>query len=110
MVALVEAARRAHTLVAVSALTVVETAHGRTDLARLEWILSRLTVAGVETSDAMTAVRLLRDAGGLHGHTHAIDALVAALALRLGGKPTVVTSDPSDWTRLVGDRVIIAAI
>jgi len=110
IVAMMEAARRAGCPVVVSALTVVEAVEGRTDTRRLEWVLSRLHLREVDPADAMTAIRLLRDAGDLHGHTHAIDALVAALALRLGQSPVVVTSDPTDWHRLVGNRVRLATV
>ena len=110
MVALVAAARQAGAVIVVSALTIVEAVHDRTDMRRLQWVLSGLTVEGVEPGDAMVAVQLLRDAGGLHGHTHAIDALVAALALRMPGRPVVMASDPKDWTRLVGDRVSITVV
>jgi len=99
------AARRAQTPVVVSPVTIVEAVHRRTDRARLDWLLSRMTVEQVTEQDARTAVRLLHDAGKLHGHTHAIDGLVAALALRLPPPVVVVTSDPDDWHRLVGDQV-----
>lgn len=51
----------------------------------------------------MTAVALLRDAGGLHGHKYAIDAL----ALRAPGPVVVLTSGRDDWSKLCGGRVII---
>lgn len=85
-------------------MTIVEAVHRRTDRNRLNWLLSRTVVEPVTAPDARTAVRLLQEAGDLHGPAHAIDALVAASALRLPG-PVVVTSDPDDWRRLVGDRV-----
>ncbi|MEU6483303.1 PIN domain-containing protein [Streptomyces sp. NPDC046887] len=107
MAARVEASRRAGVPVLVSALTVVEAAHSRTDLARLRWVLSRLSVEPVTPEDSSTAVRLLRDAGGLHGHKYAIDALVAALALRSRGPVLVLTSDRDDWSKLCGERVIV---
>ena len=97
--------RRAGVPVLVSVLTVVEAVHGKTDVARLNWILSRLQVEPVSQADSMTAVRLLLDAGGLHGHKYAIDALVAALALRSPAPVLVLTSDRDDWSTLCGDRV-----
>jgi predicted nucleic acid-binding protein len=105
LVAFLLAARRAETPVVVSPATIVEATHRRTDRGRLDWLLSRLVVEPITEHDARTAVRLLHEAGGLHGHAHAIDALVAALALRLPGPVVVVTSDPDDWNRLVGDQV-----
>ncbi|KOG66302.1 DNA-binding protein [Streptomyces griseoflavus] len=107
MTARIEASRRAGVPVLVSALTVVEAVHGKTDLARLKWLLSRLRVEPVSQDDAMNAVQLLRDAGGLHGHKYAIDATVAAMALRCPGPVVVLTSDRDDWAKLCGDRVII---
>lgn len=106
-VARIEAARRQRVLVTVSALTIVEAVHGRTDTARLAWLLSRLQVEDVRQDDSMRAVELLRDAGGPHGHKYAIDALVAAMALRSPGPVLVLTSDRDDWTRLCGDRVVV---
>ncbi|MEV5599251.1 PIN domain-containing protein [Streptomyces sp. NPDC052496] len=107
MTARIEASRRAGVPVLVSALTVVEAAHGKTDLARLKWVLSRLRVEPVSQDDAMDAVQLLRDAGGLHGHKYAIDALVAAMAVRCTAPVVVLTSDRDDWSKLCGDRVTI---
>ncbi|MFF3552859.1 type II toxin-antitoxin system VapC family toxin [Streptomyces tsukubensis] len=107
MVARMEASRQAGVTVLVSALTVVEAAYGKTDLAKLNWFLSRLRVEPVSTEDALAAVKLLRDAGGLHGHKYAIDALVAALALRSAPPVVVLTSDRDDWSKLCGERVIV---
>lgn len=45
-------------------------------------MLSRLQVHDVTQADSLTAVQLLSDADGLHGHKYATDALVAAMALR----------------------------
>ncbi|MFE4592649.1 PIN domain-containing protein [Streptomyces laurentii] len=110
MAARIEASRQAGVPVLVSALTIVEAVHGKTDLARLKWLLSRLRVEPVNQEDSLTAVALLRDAGGLHGHKYAIDALVAALALRAPAPVIVLTSDRDDWSRLCGNRVIIREV
>ncbi|WP_406312058.1 PIN domain-containing protein [Streptosporangium sp. NBC_01639] len=107
MITRIEAARRVGVPVLVSALTVVEAAYGKTDTARLRWVLSRLQVQNVTPADSLTAVRLLSDAGGLHGHKYAIDALVAAMALRSPAPVLVLTSDRDDWSKLCGDRVQI---
>ncbi|MEU9204398.1 PIN domain-containing protein [Streptomyces sp. NPDC048332] len=107
MAARIEASRQAGIPVHVSALTIVEAVHGETDLSRLKWVLSRLRVEPVSQEDSLTAVALLQDAGGLHGHTYAIDALVAALSLRLPAPVIVLTSDRDDWSKLCGKRVII---
>lgn len=107
MVTRIEAARRVGVPVHVSALTVLEAVYGKTDTARLRWILSRLQVQDVTQADSLTAVQLLGDAGGLHGHKYAIDALVAAMALRSPAPVLVLTSDRDDWSQLCGDRVQI---
>lgn len=107
MAACIEASRQAGVPVLVSALTLVEAVHGKTDLARLKWVFSRLRVEPVSQEDSLTAVELLQEAGGLHGHKYAIDALVTALALRLPAPVIVLTSDRDDWSKLCGKRVII---
>ncbi|SBT94216.1 hypothetical protein GA0115233_10823 [Streptomyces sp. DI166] len=107
MVTRLEAARRVGVPVLVSALTVVEAVYGKTDTARLRWVLSRLQVQDVTQADSLTAVQLLSDAGGLHGHKYGIDALVAAMALRSPPPVLVLTSDRDDWSKLCGDRVQI---
>ncbi|MBP0935981.1 PIN domain-containing protein [Streptomyces sp. KCTC 0041BP] len=110
MAARIEASRQVGVPVLVSALTIVEAAQGKTDLARWKWVLSRLRVESVSQEDSLTAVALLRDAGGLHGHKYAIDALVAALALRAPAPVIVLTSDRDDWSKLCGARVIIREV
>ncbi|MEV7502776.1 PIN domain-containing protein [Streptomyces sp. NPDC093018] len=110
MAARIEASRQVGVPVVVSALTIVEAVHGKTDLARLKWVLSRLRVEPVSQEDSLTAVELLQDAGGLHGHKYAIDALVAALALRVPAPVIVLTSDRDDWLKLCGKRVIIKEV
>ncbi|MGW4302921.1 type II toxin-antitoxin system VapC family toxin [Streptomyces sp. NPDC004646] len=110
MAARIEASRQAGVPVLVSVLTIVEAVHGKTDLARLKWVLSRLRVEPVSQEDSLTAVELLQDAGGLHGHKYAIDALVAALALRVPAPVIVLTSDRDDWSKLCGNRVIIKEV
>ncbi|MFI0570557.1 PIN domain-containing protein [Streptomyces tendae] len=107
MAARIEASRQAGVPVLVSALTIVEAVQGKTHFARLKWVLSRLQVEPVSQEDSLTAVALLRDAGGLHGHKYAIDALVAALALRAPDPVIVLTSDRDDWSKLCGKRVVI---
>jgi predicted nucleic acid-binding protein len=107
MITRIEAARRVGVPVLVSALTVVEAGYGKTDTARLRWLLSRLQVQDATQADSLTAVQLLSDAGGLHGHKYAIDALVAAMTLRSPAPVLVLTSDHDDWTKLCGDRVQI---
>ncbi|MFD5553722.1 PIN domain-containing protein [Streptomyces sp. NPDC127068] len=110
MAARIEASRQVGVTVLVSVLTIVEAVHGKTDLPRLKWVLSRLRVEPVSREDSLTAVELLQDAGGLHGHKYAIDALVAALALRVPAPVIVLTSDRDDWSKLCGSHVVIREV
>lgn len=110
MAARIEASRQVGVPVLVSALTIVEAVQEKTDLARLKWVLSRLRVESVSQEDSLTAVALLGDAGGLHGHKYAIDALVAALALRVPAPVIVLTSDRDYWSKLCGGRVIVREV
>ncbi|MGW3388105.1 type II toxin-antitoxin system VapC family toxin [Streptomyces cinereoruber] len=110
MAARVEASRQAGVPVLVSALTIAEAVHGKTDLARLRWVLSRLRVEPVSQVDSLPAAKLLQDAGGLHGYKHAIDALVAALALRVPAPVIALTPDHDEWLQLCGSRVVVREV
>src|SRR5437879_5553539 len=78
--------------VVVSAITPVEAQDVRVNADRLRWFLSRLRVEPVSEETSMTAIDLLRVAR-LHGHKYAIDAIVAATALRAVKPVIVLTSD-----------------
>jgi predicted nucleic acid-binding protein len=91
-------------LPAMSANTIVEVMHGRTNLRRLDWLLSRVKIEPVTEQSAKAAARLLKDTG-LHGHKYAIDATVAEMALRQPGPVVMLTSDIDDMARLCGERV-----
>ncbi|MDQ1036461.1 hypothetical protein QFZ75_002877 [Streptomyces sp. V3I8] len=69
MAARFEASRQVGVPVLVSALTIVEAAHGKTDLVCLKWVLSQLRVEPVNQEGSLSAVTLLRDAGGSMGTT-----------------------------------------
>jgi predicted nucleic acid-binding protein len=83
-----------------SAATVAEVAHPRLNRPALEWTLSRV-VEPVTEPIARRATAILAEAG-LHGHRHAIDAMLSATALATPGPVTVLTSDPQDITTLCG--------
>lgn len=70
------------------------------------WALSRIHVEPVTEDVANQAIALLREAG-LHGHKYAIDAALAAVALRQTGPVTVFTSDEDDIRKLCGARVAV---
>src|SRR5437773_736917 len=74
-----------------SAATVVEVPHPRLSRPALEWTLSRVVVEPVTEPIARRATAILAEAG-LHGHRHAIDAMLSATALAVAGPVTVLTS------------------
>ncbi|MCO6696855.1 DNA-binding protein [Streptomyces albidoflavus] len=92
-----------------SAATLVEVVHPRTNRPALEWTLSRLVVEPVTEPIARHAAALLADAG-LHGHKHAIDAMLSATALAAPGPATVLTSDPEDLTALCRGRLTVIKV
>jgi|SRR5579872_3307118 predicted nucleic acid-binding protein len=104
------AARKNDNRVAVSTMTIVEASHRRVDPNHLSWVLSRLKVMPVTEEIARHATDLLQSAGDLHGHKYAIDAVVAATALRAEGPVGILTSDPEDMALLCGSRVKIVKI
>ncbi|MGW4246192.1 DNA-binding protein [Nocardia sp. NPDC004722] len=106
IVALIAEARRRRMEVVISALTVIEATHRKTDMARLSWLLSILRVQPVDESGARAASRLLLE-HGLHGHKYAIDAAVAEMAMRQPQPVVLMTSDPEDMLALCGDAVRI---
>jgi hypothetical protein len=80
VVVLVAEARKRGMEVVISALTIIEAAHRRTDKARLAWVLSGTRIVPVGDEEAKAASVLVTNAG-LHGHKYAIDAAVAEMAL-----------------------------
>ncbi len=89
--------------------TIVEVMHARVNTARLDWVLSQVTVEAVTEQTARAAAGLLKEAG-LHGHTYAIDVTVAELALRRPGPVAMLTSDVDDMAKLCGSRVRLIAL
>ena len=92
-----------------SAATVVEAAHPRLSPPALEWTLSRVVVEPVTEPIARRATAILARAG-LHGHRHAIDAMLSATALAARGPVTVLTSDPGDIAALCGGNVTVIKV
>lgn len=95
--------------VVTSAMTVIEASHGKTDARRLEWLLSHVRVEPVTEASARAASRRLIQAG-VHGHSHAIDAVVAELASRQRQPVAVLTSDPDDLGRLCDPHVRVVRV
>ena len=92
-----------------SAATVVEVAHPRLSRPALEWTLSRVVVEPVTEPIARRATAILAEVG-LHGHRHAIDAVLSATALAAAGPVTVLTSDPEDIATLCGRNVTVIKV
>lgn len=106
---LLEQAERDGVDVAMSAATIVEVSYGGVDMARLNWLLSRIRVEAVSKESARRSAQLLKVAG-LHGHKYAIDAMVADVTLRLPGPVAVLTSDVDDMVKLCGQRVRVIGL
>lgn len=102
-------ARADDSRVITSAATLVEVIHPRINRAALEWRLSQVTIEPVKEHTARDATRLLAEAG-LHGHRHAIDAMLCATALASPGPVTILTSDPDDLRKLCGDKATVIKI
>ena len=92
-----------------SAATVVEVTHPRLSRPALEWTLSRVVVEPVTEPIARRATAILAEAG-LHGHRHAIDAMLSATALAAPGPVTVLTPDPEDIATLCGRNVTVIRV
>ncbi|MCT2586159.1 PIN domain-containing protein [Actinophytocola gossypii] len=92
-----------------SAATLVEVVHPRIDRPGFDWVMSRVTVEAVTRDIARHAGTLLERAG-LHGHRHAIDAMLAATAMSLPGPTTILTADPDDLAALCGGAVAVVKV
>ena len=90
--------------VSTSALTPIEAFEPHVTGDRLRWHLSRLRIEPVTEEISVHALDLLRD-NGLHGHKYAIDAVVAATALRSARPVIILTSDEDDMQKLCGKSV-----
>ena len=106
---LLEQAERDGADLAISAATIVEVSYGGVDIARLNWLLSRIRVERVTKESARRGAGLLKEAR-LHGHKYAIDAMVAEVALRLPGPVVILTSDVDDMAKLCGQRVRVIGL
>ncbi|WP_232832005.1 PIN domain-containing protein [Nocardiopsis sp. FIRDI 009] len=92
-----------------SAAALVEVVHPRIRRPALEWALSKITIDPVTEDTARLASRLLAGAG-MHGHKHAIDAMLCATAVRATGPTTILTSGPDDLTALCEGRVAVVKL
>jgi predicted nucleic acid-binding protein len=103
MTGIIAAARECLVPVMICAATVIEATSPGSNRAALSWTVSRLTVAPVTMTLALSAVDLLARAR-LHGHRHAIDAMVAATAHAQPARATIYTSEPADLEALVDGK------
>ncbi len=92
--------RNGDVLTAASALA--EVLRGGPRDARLHKALKRVTVVPIDRALGRTAGELLGRAG-LSGHEHALDALLAAVALGQPRPVLLLTSDPDDLARLTDE-------
>ncbi|MBF6349026.1 DNA-binding protein [Nocardia flavorosea] len=106
VVALIAEARARGMEVVVSALTIIEATHRKTNRTRLNWLLSGIRIEHVDETAARAASAILLDTG-LHGHKYAIDAVVAEMVLRQPAPVVVLTSDADDMSTLCGPAVRI---
>nr|WP_243407334.1 hypothetical protein [Frankia canadensis] len=109
MIARLDVAARGEAEVVTSPMTLVEAHDGRTTEQRWDWVLSRLQVVDIGKDEARQARRLLADAS-LHGHKHAIDAVLAVIARQQKGQIAVFTSDVGDLERLVPDTIVVKRV
>ncbi|MET9614503.1 hypothetical protein [Kitasatospora indigofera] len=92
-----------------TSMTLAEACRGRVKKAAWAWALSRIAVEPGVREIAGEAIELLETAG-LHGHKYAVDAALAAVALRQRGDVTIFRSDEEDMRLLCGDRVVVRGI
>ncbi|GHE33944.1 PIN domain-containing protein [Streptomyces cellulosae] len=109
MIAWLDLAARGEAEVVTSPMTLVEAYDGRTTEQRWDWVLSRLQVVDIGKDEARQARRLLAGAK-LHGHTYAIDAVLAVIARQQKGQVTVFTSDVDDLEKLVPDTIVVKKV
>jgi predicted nucleic acid-binding protein len=95
--------------VVTSSVTLVEARDPKMQQAPFDYALSRVNIVAPSEAVARHASKLLSRAG-LHGHRHALDAIVAATALASPLPVTVLTSDPDDLLRLCGSAARVIKI
>ena len=110
MTALIKTTPQLDIPIVTSALTTLEAWNPRetSRQALWNWTLSRIRVA--HTDDQVIAMaRGMLKAAGLHGHTYAIEAILAAVAGReaeQGFHVTVFTSDVDDMRQFLAERPV----
>ncbi len=105
----IEQARRLDIRVMTTSMTLIEAYDPTRYRPAWAWALSRVHVEPVSEDLAKEAIDLLKEAG-LHGHKYAIDAALAAVALRQPGPVTVFTSDEDDMRKMCGNRAVVVKL
>jgi predicted nucleic acid-binding protein len=95
----VKAARSRHGKVVTAASTLTEVLRGGPRDARMHRVLGAMTVVPIDREQGREAGELLGRTG-LSGHRCALDALLAVVALAQPRPAVLLTSDPTDLTRL----------
>ncbi|MFE7654447.1 type II toxin-antitoxin system VapC family toxin [Streptomyces bottropensis] len=95
--------------VVAGSVTLVEARDPTTVQARFDYAASRMHIIPPTEAIARHASKLLA-AAGLHGHTYALDAIVAATALASPAPVTILTSDPEDLRMLCGPGVRVIKV
>ncbi|MER5373769.1 PIN domain-containing protein [Streptomyces sp. NPDC002553] len=95
--------------VIISSVTLVEARDPKINQARFDYAVSRVNVVPPSEAIARHASKLLA-AAGLHGHKHALDAIVVATAVTSPAPVTILTSDPEDLLMLGGPGVRVIKV
>ncbi len=109
MIGWLDLAARGEAEVVTSPMTLVEAYDGRTTEQRWDWVLSRVKVIDLGKEEARRARRLLADTK-LHGHTYAIDAMLAVVALSQRGQVTVFASNVDDLEKLLPSHSVVKKV
>jgi predicted nucleic acid-binding protein len=94
-----EAARSRRGSTVTAATTLAEVLRGEPGDAAMHRVLTRITVVPIDERLGRAAGELLGRAG-LSGHRHALDALLAVVAMNQPRPVVLLTSDPGDLGRL----------
>jgi predicted nucleic acid-binding protein len=94
-----EAARSRRSKIVTAATTLTEVLRGQPRDAAMHRVINRITVVPIDEQAGRAAGELLGRVG-LSGHQHALDALLAVIALDQLRPVVLLTSDPGDLTRL----------
>jgi predicted nucleic acid-binding protein len=101
-ISLARDAHEANGDVVTAASTLAEVLRGTPQDTRIHRVLSRITVVPIDNQVGRAAGELL-GRNGLSGHQHALDALLAVVALDQSRPVVLLTSDPGDLGRLTDE-------